>query len=737
MTKKISRRDFLKLASGAVVLTGITPAVRKMVLEPYVQPPEEVLPGKANWYASTCRQCPAGCGIIVRVINGRAKKIEGNPLHPINQGKLCARGQAGLQVLYNPDRLRNAVSQTGGRGSREFEPIYWSQALDILTEKLETLSNPNRVAFLGGLMPSHLYVLATRLLNALGAKPPVIYDLHSALEGRRSAVSLSEALFGVPELPIYDLANAEVIFSFGANFLETWMSPVSQSHAYGVMRQGQFGGRGFLVQFEPRLSATAASADEWYPLKPGVEGYVALALGRIIVEERLGDPGVQQINSALYQNINVQEMADASQIPVEDLQRLARIFANADQAIAIPGGNLAGQSNGQTSMLAIQALNLLVAQFGKVGGVFLSQPGPTAAFRQTPSVDSFDQVSDLIAHMNSGDIDLLMIHGSNPVFELPAAAGFTEAIARVPYIISFNSFVDETAVLSDLLLPDHTYLESWGYEVPAPGAGKPTVSNQQPVVRPLYDTRSTGDIFLAVADRLGGEAAKALPWTDEAAFLEDLAVELHGSSLGAYDTKTTSSFWAAWRQFGGWWTEKDIPREPELSVIAEEPLPASEPVFDGEVDSFPFHLHPYPSIVLSDGRGANLPWLQGAPDPMTTASWGTWVELNPETAKKLGVENDDVVQVISPNGQLEAPVVIYPGIRPDVVAIPVGQGHSQFGRFAQQRGSNPIALVSTITDDENGSLAWGATRVRIEPTGRRKILARFESLAGEGRETIG
>jgi anaerobic selenocysteine-containing dehydrogenase len=737
MVKKITRRDFLKLSSGAVALTGISPSIRKLVLEPYVQPPEEILPGQDTWYASTCRQCPAGCGIIVRVINGRAKKIEGNPLHPLNQGKLCARGQAGLQVLYNPDRLKNAVLQVGGRGSLEFEPLYWSEALDILTEKLNTLSNPKRIAFLGGLMPSHLYVLSTRLLNALGARSPIIYDLHSALEGRSSTIQLSETLFGSPELPIYDLANAEVIFSFGANFLETWMSPVSQSQAYGTMRQGQFGGRGFLVQFEPRLSATAASADEWIPLKPGVEGYVALALGRIIVEERLGNVGSHRPYAALYQNIDIREMAEASQVPIEDLNRLARIFAEADQAIAVPGGGIAGQYNGQASMMAIQTLNLLVAQIGKVGGVFLSQPGPTAAYRQKPKTDSFDSILDLIERMKSGEIDLLLIYGTNPIFELPTSAGFAEAIAHVPNIISFSPFIDETAARSDLIMPDHTYLESWGYEVPSPGAGKPAVSSQQPVVRPLYDTRSTGDVFLAVAERLGGEAAKALPWTDEVAFLQELSTELHGSSLGAYDAKTPNSFWALWRQYGGWWTEKEIPREPDLTTIVQETLPGAEPIFDGAQDSYPFHLHPYPSIALSDGRGANLSWLQGAPDPMTTASWGTWVELNPETASSLGVHDNDIVRVVSPHGELEAPVVIYPGIRPDVIAIPVGQGHNQFGRFAQRRGSNPIALVSTNTDPETGSLAWGATRVRIELTGRKKILPRLESLAGEGRETIG
>src|SRR3990172_4958131 len=364
---RLSRRDFLKITAGAAVVTGFAPAVRRIVLEPFVHPPEEVLSGQATWYASTCRQCAAGCGIVVRVINGRARKIEGNPLHPINHGKLCARGQAGLQVLYNPDRLKNAVRQSGGRGSRQYEPLYWSEALDLLSEKIAALSSVGRLAFLGGLMPDHVYRLAARLLEALGAAPPVIYDLQSALEGRGAASQLSQAFFGAPDLPVYDISQSDVVLSFGANLLETWMSPVAQSAAYGAMRQGGMGSRGLFVQFEPRLSATAASADEWIPVRPGAEGFVALALGRIIVEERLGHVGSHRPHAVLYQDVDVREMAAASEVPVESLSRLARVFADADQAVAIPGGALAGQRNGLASMLAVQALNLLVAQIGRSG----------------------------------------------------------------------------------------------------------------------------------------------------------------------------------------------------------------------------------------------------------------------------------------------------------------------------------------------------------------------------------
>jgi anaerobic selenocysteine-containing dehydrogenase len=398
---------------------------------------------------------------------------------------------------------------------------------------------------------------------------------------------------------------------------------------------------------------------------------------------------------------------------------------------------LAGQQNGAASMLAVQALNHVVAQVGRVGGVFLSSPGPTAALRHTARVDSFARVQDLIERMKAGEVDLLLAVGCNPVFELPAAAGFAPAIERVPYVVSFGSFVDETAVRADLILPDHTYLESWGYQVPEPGADRPTVSSQQPVVRPVYDTRASAHVFLALAARLGGRSSEALPWPDEISFLEETVGGLHGSSLGAYDADTPAGFFALWRQYGGWWSEKELPREPGVTDAAIQPLPVIVPEFVGDEQTYPFHLHPYPSVALSDGRGASLPWLQETPDPMTTARWSTWVELNPEVARSLGIGDDDIVRVISPHGELEAPVVVYPGIHPDVVAIPVGQGHTDYGRFAQRRGSNPLDLVAPIAAADGGALAWGATRVRLEATGRKQTLARLESLDGAGRESLG
>jgi anaerobic selenocysteine-containing dehydrogenase len=166
------------------------------------------------------------------------------------------------------------------------------------------------------------------------------------------------------------------------------------------------------------------------------------------------------------------------------------------------------------------------------------------------------------------------------------------------------------------------------------------------------------------------------------------------------------------------------------SPAAVPAIQVAGPAFQGAEEEYPYYLHLYPSGLLSDGRGASQSWLQGSPDPMTTVSWQTWVELHPDTARELGVQDGDIVQVTSPEGELEAPVCVYPAIRPDTVAIPVGQGHTDLGRFARERGSNPMHLVGTRTNTTGSSLAWAALRVKVRPTGDKVALALFESKVG-------
>lgn len=712
MTLRVTRRAFLK-AGGAVVaaaaMTGCQNPRRWVALEPYVQPPEEQLAGVATWYASTCRQCPAGCGIVVRVMNGRALKIEGNRENPLNQGKLCGRGQAGLQRLYNPDRLAGPVRQAE-RGSRTFQPLSWNEALNSLSSGLSDAGS--RMAIWDGTAtPSHLHYLFERFAAAVGAPAPVRFDLYSAYNGCDRLQQAEGNVFGQPMLPAYDLAQADFVLSFGADFLGTWLSAVRYGIDYGSFRGQPLGKRGYLVHVEPRMSVTAARADQWLAPRPGTETMAAQAILSLIADQALGPSNRVARAQALAPNIDVNEAAARSDVSVDDLSRLARLFVTSERPLAIPG-RAAGL------VPVVQALNAVVAADGQPNGAISGTPLPLAELAPA-EVSHLSGVQALIQSALNGEIDVLLIHGANPIYDLPQQLGMAQAMAQIPLVVSFASLVDETAVQSDLILPDHEYLESWGYEVVGPNFGLPIVGSMQPVVTPRLDTRASADVILEVAGRIP-ETATALPWPDEVAYLKDTIGRLPPGAAGGSGAEV---LWSRFLQHGGWW--------PEVTSAAPAPAPAPAPLEvvplqeASSQSDYPYSLYLYLSELLSDGRGASQPWLQGAPAPMTTIAWQSWIEIHPTTAEAMGVDNGDIVRVTSSQGELELPVYVYPAIRPDTVAIPLGQGHADLGRFAESRGVNPVVLAGTQI-----ATADTPIRVRVTPTGRRVALATFENVEG-------
>ncbi len=720
MSKKISRRDFLKLAgAGAAtgaVLTGCGPASRYVIREPYKMMPEYTFNGMSTYFATTCRECSAGCGLVIRTYQGRAIKAEGNPHNPVNLGKTCARGQATLQGMYNPDRVTDPVEQ-GRKTSPSDSKMDWDAAIKVVADALGN-TDPAGIAFLMGLAPDHLFDLASDLTAAIGAPAPVRYGALSAFEAR---ATLIEAANG-DGLPFFDLANADLTFSFGANFLETWLSPVAYTRGYSKMRR-QDNQRGYLVHFEPRMSQTAVKADEWVPLRPGTEGMVALAIGRLVAQANY------PVVPAAFSNVDVAAVVEASGVSEETLTRLAELFAKAERPLSIPGGTALGQSNGKQTADAVLALNALASNFGRPGGVYLSSVSPTQEAYHRPA--NLQEMATFIKKMNAGEIKALFIHGVNPVFELPKSMGFEAALKNVPLVISFATFPDETALLSDYIFPDHHVLESWGYQRVATGVSQSTLSGAQPVVVPFYNTRATVDVLLASSAAAGGSLATALPFADEVAFIQDKLAPLIADKEANFSAEEINAFTAYFQQFGGWWSNKSALVAPTFYPL-ESAISIDAPKFEGDGE---FVLLPFVSPVLGEA-GANKPWLQEVPDPTTTVTWYSWVEINPEIAQELGIENDDIVKVVSDAGAIELPVYLYPAIRPDVIAIPFGQGHTAYGRYAQERGANPFDLVSPNFNNA-GDLAFAGMKVKIEKTGKKRELARLESKMGVYGEGLG
>ena len=291
----MDRRSFIKLtavtASSAALASCGNP---ENELIRFV-PDEDIVPGVAVWKPSVCPLCASGCGLTVRVMDadaevvrdgqaGRvrinaAKKLEGSPAHPVNQGGLCPRGQAAIQVTYHPDRITQPLKRAGERGDGRYEAISWDDAIAEVVSRLDALegtASRHRLAFLKRPTYSHRTVLIEQFLARYGAPKPITYELFDN-DVLRRANALS---FGREQLPTFDLPNARYVLGFGADFLGTWNSPVSQGRGYGLMRQGRPGIRGMFVQVESRMSQTGANADEWVPVRPGTEGVLALGLAQ-------------------------------------------------------------------------------------------------------------------------------------------------------------------------------------------------------------------------------------------------------------------------------------------------------------------------------------------------------------------------------------------------------------------------------------------------------------------------
>jgi anaerobic selenocysteine-containing dehydrogenase len=726
-------------AVGAVAFVGCTPPKHELAVQSRVRLAEDLVSAYENWYATACRGCDAGCGVVVRVVEGRAKKVEGNPGHPVNRGKLCARGQAAVQEPYHPDRLRGPGLRTGDRGMGDFLPISWEDGLGRLVGRLRALQQQGRggeVVVLTRPLGGHQALVMERFAGALGASWLRLDALPQA-----AVQEAFRRVLGADRLPELDVARAQYVLSFGADFLGTWLSPVHYGVGYGVFRQGYYdaeefaprreGGRprGYLVQVEPRFSTTAASADEWAPIAPGREGLLALSLAQVILAEGLADPsGAAAFGDPrgldAYQP---ERVAQETGIAAERIRRIARDFATRRPSLAFAGGPAAAQTNGTANVAAVLALNLLVGSVGSEGGL-LPNPEPFLGLRPTTAPSDLSAWQDLADRLRGGLVQAVLVYDVNPVHGLPAALGFGEALARAPFVAGFSSFPDETTALADLVLPSHTPLEEWGSSVPSPGPGVRTLTVQQPVVRPLHDTRSFWDVLLTVAGQLGGPLAEALPWPSFKEVLRDGARQLaQEARAGQGQPAEQERFWVELLQRGGWWEDRGREAGDGEWGRNQPPSPSwVPPRFAGAEEEFPFHLVVFPHNTLGDGRAAHLPWLQAAPDPVTTAVWQTWVELNPRLAAELGLREGDIVAVETPRGRVEASVYVSPAAPPTVLGMPMGWGHTAYGRWAEGRGINPMTVLAPLADEATGALAYAATRARLVKTGRHTRLPKLE-----------
>ncbi|MBD48456.1 MAG: 4Fe-4S ferredoxin [Dehalococcoidia bacterium] len=743
----ISRRQFLKLASlstiGAVACNFFDE--EEFIAQSPVRLPEDLVTGIDNWYA-TNGNGPETEGLLVRVIEGRAKKVQGNPLFPTNKGVSSIRSEALLQELYHPDRLSGPMVRTGPRGSKEsfVSSGDWDKSLEILYKKLYSLVDHDQMLMITGAKRGSLAFLIQEFTNTYGGNHAVCKSVDELVYE-----NTIKKVFQQEKFPHFDIAKSDFILSIGGDFLGTWLSPIKHGRGWGEFRQGEGRSRGTLIHVDSRFSLTAANADEWLPITPGQEGKLALSIAFVLLDEGLID---KTIADDLTEGQGSRALIDFAPDTIGDqlgiphvrhrstpdiIRETARAFAKHGQkSLAIGGGNAAAHTNGSFNMNAIYLLNHLVGSVNTEGGIIFNPSAPIPELNVSLKPNSMIEMESITKKITDGGVKLLLIHGSNPVYSMPADLRFKEAINRDDiFVVSFSSFLDETSQMADLILPDRVTLESWSNDIPDPGPGFQVVSMGQPVVNPLpgINPMAFGDILVRMGHELGMTDNPTFNNASYYDLLRNHANRLFSLQRGSITKPNFDAFWNTLLQRGVWWDLESIGDNQTLEIpsLIDTIKQKSEPAITGPSGSTHniFYLVPFEHISLTDGTNAHMPWLQSTPDPITSVAWTSWIEMNTDTAKGLAIKEGDIVNIEGANGEtISAQVYHHPAVPPTVVSMPFGQGRKSGDVYSKDRGPNPMEILGMPHDKHTGSLAWASTTVRITKTQERTPIPKFEGI---------
>ena len=701
----MDRRTFLKIAGmGSLAFTVSCSPESDKKLFSLVKAPADMVTGKANWYASTCRECPAGCGVLAKNREGRVIKLEGNPVHPINKGRLCMRGQAALQGIYHPDRLKAPQLKENGR----WRSLSFPEAESVLMAKcIEARRNGRHQAgMLTETVGDGLLHLFTMMMRDMGASPPLVFEPF-AYESLKKA---NELILGVDGLASYHMQHADCLVSFGADFLETWLSPIEYAWKFKAMHAIRNHNKHLFFQISSYQSLTGANADHWLACRPGSEAVVALGLIREVLERGKGQRLAAPLQAYLTQSTSAftKDRVEAySGISPAKFAKLAVQLMKARRPLVLGSGTGASDTNGLQTQLAANLLNLILDPQLRLVDLNNRHRVEQAASRW--------EVVQFFDSLNSEKTKLLLLNNVNPLYALPADKGVRETLENSDlFVVCFSNFMNETAAAADLVIPVRMPLETWDEY-----SGKTSMlSTQQPVMGQLTRGNHLGDILL----RTGFESdPPAKTYKD---YLFATLSRRHGITDEYKWTKT-------FQQGGGFGlkvNDQALRKPPNLEKIADifnrpQGTPDQGLVFTAT-----------PSIRFFDGRGADKPWLCEIPDPLTRVAWQTPAVMHPETAKPFGIAQEDVITIETASGSVDAQVYLSELVAPGVVVMSIGQGHQPYGKSTTVSGVNPLSLLSSEIHAESGGASLSASSVTIRRTGATlKLASTSGSLTQHGR----
>lgn len=729
---KIDRRCFLSLVIGGAAGTALTPLPWKLTDDSSIWSQNwpwtpVVAKGETFYETSACPLCPGGCGIFIRMVDDRTIKIEGQAGHPVNDGGVCVLGLSGLQLLYSPTRVTGPMKRIGNRGSGKWEPISWDDAIGEVVAKLSDLranAQPQKVGCISGGRYGTIPELFKRLMAAYGSPNTMtVPSLQDSLQLTMNIMHGSDAVFG------YDLENADFILSFGSGLIEGWGSPVRMFRVNSGWKENGIE----IVQIEPRLSNTAAKSDQWIAIKPGTEAALAMGIMHIMISEGLYDrnfieqytSGFSGWKSLVMEDYTPDKVAAITGVPAAVIQKLAKRFSGASRPLALCGRGQGDEPLALKEAMAIHALNALTGNLNQPGGVWavpkpdyiewpdiemddVAENGLAARRIDGAGSGKYSLASSLLNRLpdaeNDYALEALLICNANPNYTMANARAFQEKIGKIPFVVSFSSYMDETAMHADLILPNHCYLERYEDLPVTAGMARPLIGLARPIVEPLFDTMNVGDVLIRIAQELGGSVADAFPWDSYEACLEE--------TLGdKWEILNEEGFWmdedfeaAVWED--AFATESGKFEFGNASLDLSPGFNGLTP--EGDETSYPLVLIPFDSMRLANNAVTNPPFvMKTVEDTVLKGNFGL-VEVNPETASSLGLSEGSIAQLKTPKGETRVKIHLYHGVMPGVVAMPKGLGHRTKDTFTAGKGSNINELMGPVEDQASGlNVAWG------------------------------
>ncbi len=664
--KKIERKDFLKVAGGAVAggIVGTTvsfaPFDGLQWLVEWTQDQYRPEGGEEKFRQGVCPAC--GTNISVRMIGDRAVKVETS-----NAG--CSVCQTLIQQLYHPERIQRPLKRVGGKGSGRFAPVDWNEAVQDIANKIKELRAQNKaqaVAAINGSGNAAANALVERLCAAIGSGH--VYNEASLDELASAAVRVSQNADGALE---YDFENASYVVSFGARLFEGWGN---QARMHRVLNTWKANNTTF-VQIDALATRTASLASKWVPVKPGSEIFLAMGIAyKLIMNYGKGGnlPELARWNG--LNDFAPDKVSELTGVPAEKIDEIAREFANAPRAVAVAGRGGKMVSSSVAEILAVQCLNKLTGRMGVPGGVFVkaksNRLGAVAqdavaraglqATRKAKGIDDFIK--------NGEKPELLFINEANPVFTSVYGLDLANKLKEIPMVVAIATLRNDTAALADYILPATTILEV-------------KTSRGDAVVAPRFFAKNAADIVLAIAKAVEG-VAQSFPWSGHA----DVA-----NLIGA-DRRPLASFTL------------------NLDVLRN----GLEGVQKRMESTLPLALIPYEIPLVGNGSSLALPYVLKGIGREDYAFERMRVLVNPETARTLGVGENSTVKIRSSRGKTcRVNVHLSKTVAPNTVAVAMGFGHRDHTKYGSDKGANPLEIMTADIDSESGVADWWYTRVNL------------------------